>query len=61
MVKSYKKERLKENLQIFDWALSEDELNKISVIPQHKMMLKEELISASGPYKSLDELWDGEL
>lgn len=61
VVKSYNKERLKENLQIFDWALSEDELNKISVIPQHKMMLKEELISASGPYKSLDELWDGEL
>ncbi|KAL5552803.1 hypothetical protein UlMin_040204 [Ulmus minor] len=61
VAKSYNKERLKQNLQIFDWALSEDDLQKISQIPQHKMMLKEELISARGPYKSLQELWDGEL
>lgn len=60
-MKSYNKGRLKENLQIFDWALSEDESNKIGQIKQHKMMLKEELVSARGPYKTLEELWDGEL
>jgi hypothetical protein len=52
---------MKENLQIFDWELSEDDRNKISQIKQHRMMLKEELVSARGPYKSVEELWDGEL
>ncbi|KAG6680617.1 hypothetical protein I3842_13G051500 [Carya illinoinensis] len=61
IVKSYNKGRLKENLQIFDWALSEDDSNKIGQIKQHRMMLKEDLVSARGPYKSIEELWDGEL
>ncbi len=61
IVKSYNKERLKENLQIFDWALSEDDYDKIGQIKQHRMMLKEELISAHGPYKSIEELWNEEL
>ncbi|KAL5552802.1 hypothetical protein UlMin_040203 [Ulmus minor] len=61
VAKSYNKERLKQNLQMFDWALSEDDLQKISQIRQHKMMLQKELISARGPYRSLQELWDGEL
>jgi hypothetical protein len=61
VVKSYNKERMKENLQIFDWELSEDDHNKISQIKQHRMMRKEELVSARGPYKSVVELWDGEL
>ncbi|KAK4589595.1 hypothetical protein RGQ29_020246 [Quercus rubra] len=61
IVKSYNKERLKENLQIFDWELSEDDYDKIGQIKQHRMMTKEELVSAHGPYKSIEELWDGEL
>nr|POF02714.1 non-functional nadph-dependent codeinone reductase 2 [Quercus suber] len=61
IAKSYNKERLKENLQIFDWELSEDDYDKIGQIKQHRMMLKEELVSAHGPYKSIEELWDGEL
>ncbi|ONI30330.1 hypothetical protein PRUPE_1G244700 [Prunus persica] len=63
-VKSYNKERLKQNLQVFDWELSEDDLNKINHIPPHKMMRREELVSADGsssPYKSVQELWDGEI
>ncbi|PQQ02739.1 non-functional NADPH-dependent codeinone reductase 2 [Prunus yedoensis var. nudiflora] len=63
-VKSYNKERLKQNLQVFDWELSEDDLNKINHIPQHKMMVREELVSADGsssPYKSVEEFWDGEI
>jgi diketogulonate reductase-like aldo/keto reductase len=60
-VKSYNKERLKQNAQVFDWELSQEDLDKISQIPQHKMMLREEYVSANGPYKSLEDLWDGEL
>ncbi|BFG40588.1 hypothetical protein CerSpe_268620 [Prunus speciosa] len=63
-VKSYNKERIKQNLQVFDWELTEDDLDKINQIPQHKMMMREELVSADGsssPYKSLEEVWDGEI
>ena len=32
------KERMKENLMIFDWALSREELNRFSQLPQHKTL-----------------------
>ncbi|KAB2603324.1 NAD(P)H-dependent 6'-deoxychalcone synthase-like [Pyrus ussuriensis x Pyrus communis] len=62
-VKSYNKERLKQNVNIFDWELSENDIEKIYQIPQRKMMLREDLVSTNGPspYKSLEDLWDGEL
>ncbi|PRQ40157.1 putative oxidoreductase [Rosa chinensis] len=61
VVKSYNKERLKQNVQVFDWELSEEDLDKINQTPQHKTILREEYVSANGPYKSLEEFWDGEL
>lgn len=36
VVKTYKQERLKENLQIFDWELTDEDRFKISQIPHHK-------------------------
>jgi diketogulonate reductase-like aldo/keto reductase len=36
VVKSLKRERLKENMEIFDWELSDEDRFKISQIPQHK-------------------------
>ncbi|PWA89084.1 NADPH-dependent codeinone reductase 1-4 [Artemisia annua] len=38
VVKSLNKERMQQNLEIFDWSLTEDELNKISKIPQQKQV-----------------------
>ncbi|KAF8408308.1 hypothetical protein HHK36_007456 [Tetracentron sinense] len=61
LVKSYNIERMKENLEIFNWALSEGDYNKINQIPQRRGMPKEEFISVDGPYKSIEELWDGEI
>ncbi|EEF32329.1 aldo-keto reductase, putative [Ricinus communis] len=61
VVKSYKKERLKENMEIFDWTLSQEAIDKINQIPQQRFMLKEEFVSPDGPFKSIEELWDGEL
>ncbi|RXH85387.1 hypothetical protein DVH24_002485 [Malus domestica] len=60
LFKSYNKERLKQNVDIFDWELSEIHIEKINRIPQRKMMLREDLVSANGPshYKSLEDLWD---
>ncbi|KAM1348605.1 hypothetical protein ACFX14_002908 [Malus domestica] len=60
LFKSYNKERLKQKFDIFDWELSEIHIEKINRIPQRKMMLREDLVSANGPshYKSLEDLWD---
>ncbi|XP_076914069.1 D-galacturonate reductase-like isoform X2 [Bidens hawaiensis] len=38
VVKSFNKDRMKQNLDIFDWALTAEELNKISQIPQRKLV-----------------------
>ncbi|KAI3816429.1 hypothetical protein L1987_16125 [Smallanthus sonchifolius] len=35
-VKSFNTERMKENLDIFDWCLTKEELNKIDQIPQRR-------------------------
>ncbi|KAK6252156.1 hypothetical protein QUC31_013876 [Theobroma cacao] len=36
VAKSFNKERMKQNLDIFDWSLTEEESNKISQLPQRK-------------------------
>ncbi|CAL0323908.1 unnamed protein product [Lupinus luteus] len=58
VVKSFNKERMKVNLGIFDWELSEEESEKIRQIPQRRMYNGEEFVSPNGPYRSLEELWD---
>nr|DAD30299.1 TPA_asm: hypothetical protein HUJ06_009150 [Nelumbo nucifera] len=58
IVKSFDKERMKENLQIFDWELSGEELDKISRIPQRRGFSGEMFVSPNGPYKSIEEIWD---
>ena len=61
IVKSFNKERMKQNLEIFDWELSQQESEKISQIPQSRMYRGEMFISEKGPYKSVEELWDGDI
>ncbi|GAB4839869.1 Non-functional NADPH-dependent codeinone reductase 2 [Ancistrocladus abbreviatus] len=62
VVKSFNEERMKENLMIFDWELSEEEDHrKISEIPQSRGVTGWPYISSIGPIKTLEELWDGEL
>ncbi|KAK6788949.1 hypothetical protein RDI58_012748 [Solanum bulbocastanum] len=61
VVKSYNKERMKQNLEIFDWSLSDDECRKISEIPQSRACLGKDYTSPYGPYKTTEELWDEEL
>ncbi|KAI4308442.1 hypothetical protein L6164_031519 [Bauhinia variegata] len=53
-VKSYDKERMKQNLQIFDWSLTENDYEKISQIEQERLI--------KGPTKPLlNDLWDDEM
>ncbi|OAY70858.1 Non-functional NADPH-dependent codeinone reductase 2, partial [Ananas comosus] len=51
-------QRMKENLDIFDWELSEEDKYKINQIPQQRSVPAEDFISDVGPFKSLMELWD---
>nr|KYP32061.1 NAD(P)H-dependent 6'-deoxychalcone synthase [Cajanus cajan] len=52
-VKSYNKERMKQNLEIFDWSLTKDDYEKIDQIKQQRMV-------KNGPAKFIDGIWDGE-
>ncbi|KAG8378670.1 hypothetical protein BUALT_Bualt07G0009400 [Buddleja alternifolia] len=61
IVKSFSKERMKENLEIFDWELTEEDVCKIQTIPQAKGFKGQIFIFPDGQYKSLQEFWDGEI
>jgi len=54
IVKSYSKERLKQNLEIFDWELNDDDLLKISQIVQKKTSRAADLFSSEGEFTSVD-------
>ncbi|XP_074274474.1 deoxymugineic acid synthase 1-A-like [Silene latifolia] len=61
VVKSYNEERMKENLEIFDWNLTEEDHEKIKGIPQSRGATGWFNVCKKGPFKSIEELWDGEL
>ncbi|XVE85501.1 hypothetical protein DITRI_Ditri17bG0095900 [Diplodiscus trichospermus] len=61
LVKSFNEERMKENIDIFNWKLSPEESHQISLLPQRKGFPADEFVSDDGPYKSLEQLWDGEI
>lgn len=52
-VKSYNKERMKQNLEIFDWSLTKDDYEKINQVKQHHCF-------KYGPAKFIEDLWDEE-
>ncbi|XP_057485432.1 non-functional NADPH-dependent codeinone reductase 2-like [Actinidia eriantha] len=62
LVKSFNEERMKENLDIFDWKLSEEECEKINHISQRKGCRGVQLIAEDeGFYKFFEDIWDGEI
>ena len=61
VVKSFKEERIKENLDILEWKLTAEESSKISQILQKRGLLAEQYISDKGPYKSIMDIWDNEI
>lgn len=61
VVKSFNKERMKENIGIFDWKLSPEECERIEQIPQERACVGRDYTSEDGPYISVEELWDGEI
>ncbi|XP_017220712.2 non-functional NADPH-dependent codeinone reductase 2-like [Daucus carota subsp. sativus] len=62
VTRSSNKDRLKQNLEIFDWQLSHEDSKKIAEeIPQSRACTGKMFIFETGPIKSLEELWDGEI
>ena len=61
IVKSFDEARMRENLEVDGWELTEEERLRIAEIPQRKINLGKRYVSEHGPYKSLEELWDGEI
>ncbi|CAN6824605.1 unnamed protein product [Brassica oleracea] len=60
--KSSSEARLEENLDVFDWSIPEDMFVKFSNIPQEKLIGGVEFVHETlGFYKTVDELWDGEI
>ncbi|KAI3860915.1 hypothetical protein MKW92_030260 [Papaver armeniacum] len=58
VVKSFSEDRMRENLNIFDWELTKEDLVKIREITQRRVITADFLVSANGPFKSLEDLWD---
>jgi 3''-deamino-3''-oxonicotianamine reductase len=48
VVKSLRKERLEENIEIFDWELSDEDRLKISQIPQRKLSTVKNILCLEG-------------
>lgn len=51
--KSFNKDRMQNNIDIFDWSLTEEELEKIDQLPQHKCVT---FVNNLGPTKLALEL-----
>lgn len=62
IVKSFNEERMKNNLEIFNWELSEEDSCKIQKIPQSRAFKGDRFVfQGHGDYNTVDELWDGEI
>ncbi|XWS67123.1 hypothetical protein CRYUN_Cryun05aG0259900 [Craigia yunnanensis] len=60
--KSVNESRIKENFSLFDWSIPPEFFSKFSAIHQQRLLRGEFAIHETrSPYKSLEELWDGEI
>lgn len=63
-MKSFNKERMRENVEISGWELSDEEMVKIEEITQAQVFINGDQRSISadeGQYESLQQFWDGEI
>ncbi|KAL4381441.1 hypothetical protein AHAS_Ahas04G0133800 [Arachis hypogaea] len=60
--KSVNESRMKENLSLFDWSIPPELFSKFSEIHQQRLLRGDTAVHETcSPYKSLEELWDGEI
>lgn len=62
IVKSYNEERMKENMASFDLNLDDEDMFEIEKMEEEKIMRGEFFVNqTTSPYRSIQELWDGEI
>ncbi|KAJ0258835.1 NADP-dependent oxidoreductase domain-containing protein [Hirschfeldia incana] len=59
--KSTHEDRIKQNFDVFSWSIPEDMLSKFSEIEQGRLVRGMSFVHETSPYKSLEQLWDGEI
>ncbi|XP_022978234.1 NADPH-dependent aldo-keto reductase, chloroplastic-like [Cucurbita maxima] len=60
--KSVNESRILENLSLFDWSIPPELFSKFSQIHQQRLLRGDFAVhETQSPYKSLEELWDGEI
>lgn len=60
--KSTNEARIKQNLEVYDWSIPDDLLIKLSEIEQARLLRGDFLVHETlSQYKSVEELWDGEI
>ncbi|KAJ4847938.1 hypothetical protein Tsubulata_040432 [Turnera subulata] len=60
--KSTHESRIKENFDVFDWSIPEDLMTKFSEIQQARLLKGTSFVHETfGPYRTLEDLWDGEI
>lgn len=59
--KSVNEARIKENFDVFDWFIPEDLFTKFSEIEQARLLRGNPFANECSGYKTIEELWDGEL
>jgi len=60
--KSSTESRIKENFELFDWSIPEELFAKFSEIEQVRLISASAFVHETyGAYKTIEELWDGEI
>uniref|UniRef100_A0A6V7QUC5 NADP-dependent oxidoreductase domain-containing protein n=1 Tax=Ananas comosus var. bracteatus TaxID=296719 RepID=A0A6V7QUC5_ANACO len=59
--KSTTETRIKENIDLFDWSIPDDLFTKFSEIEQARLLRGNFIVHPQSVYKTLEELWDGEI
>ncbi|KAH9324330.1 hypothetical protein KI387_004508, partial [Taxus chinensis] len=60
--KSTNEERIKSNLDVFDWSIPQDLMDQFPQIEQERLLRAEFFThDTHGPYRTVEDFWDGEI
>ncbi|KAG8054760.1 hypothetical protein GUJ93_ZPchr0001g32252 [Zizania palustris] len=59
--KSLNDERIKQNIDVYDWSIPEESLAKFSEIKQVRLLVGNFAVNPRSFYKTHEDLWDGEI
>ncbi|XP_025809822.1 aldo-keto reductase family 4 member C10-like isoform X1 [Panicum hallii] len=59
--KSTNKERIRANIDVYDWSIPDDLFAKLSEIEQERLIRASFFVHPEGVFKSVEEFWDGEI